>query len=179
MQVVSRGRCLRGVTLTELLITIIIIAILSVVVATNLSTGTDAAKKAQLQAMAGEVTSALKSAYANKPTANNGVPEIGLPGWNGGNAPDPTYWEYYMEEGAVARVLAQRDKFGFLAPSGGDWSNVRAHPTAGGPSSFTIPLGTDVPLRLYLQDDATFTGWKTSPPAGMRAYDGVPYHPYP
>ncbi len=168
-----------GVTLTELLITIIIIAILSVVVATNLTTGTDAAKKAQLQAMAGEVTDALMLALGNRPTDNGGVAEIGLPGWNGGNKPDPSYWEKFMEPGSVSKVLQQRDKFGFLAPAAGDWSNVRAHPTIGGPSSFVIPLGTQLPQRLYLQGDATFEGFKTSPPPGMRAYDGVPYHPYP
>ncbi len=45
-----------GVTLTELLVAIIIIAILSVVIATNLSSATDAANTAQLKDIARDLT---------------------------------------------------------------------------------------------------------------------------
>ncbi len=168
----------RGVTLTELLVAIIIIAILSVVIATSMTRATEGATRAQLLDYADKVTTALKSARALQPTDNTGVPDLDTPmaGWNPNNAPDPTFWEKYLELGDVQKVLDNRAQFGFIAGPPGTWGAPwDAHP---GPAAtdFVPPKGTVMPEKIFLIDDPFFVNFANS--ATHHKYAGqVPYHP--
>lgn len=167
----------KAVTLTELLVAIIIIAILSVVVATNMSTATEGATRAQLLDMADKVSTALASALANRPDSGGGVPDASPPiaGWNPSGSPDPTHWEKYIGFGDFQRIYDSRAQFGFIAAPPGGWGGSwDSHP---GPaaSAFKPPRGTVMPEKLYLIDDPFFQAFSNT--STHHKYVGqIPYH---
>lgn len=157
----------RGVTLTELLVAIIIIAILSVVVTTNLSTATEGAEEAQLQDIAGKVSSALQMALIRRP------------------AGDPTRWEGFLQPGDFELVMEHYASFFYLAPGDTFAAGVRGpyhgHPSDGGgerPNTTNLG-GLPLPEKLYLQSDPKYREWSSTPPNGLVVCDGVPYVPEP
>mgnify|MGYP001568339000 CR=1 FL=1 len=158
----------RGVTLTELLVAIIIIAILSVTVALNMTNVIGGANEAQLKDMASNLSTMLTTALVQQPTDGDGAPDLinftPVGDWNNNDAPDPTNFEKFLKPGDLDKCMLARANFGFIAASKVDntWLNVvglwEKHPT-GVVANFKRPLGLEVPEKVFLINDANFIGY--------------------
>lgn len=166
-----------GVTLTELLITIIIISILSTVIYMSFFQSTIASQRAKLQLDANAINIALAQAYRNKPARP----------WPGSaNPSDRTHWVIYLQPGDSATIFSQKELFGFRAPNNGArWPNewgkgadgfYRFHQgePGGVPLGVTPPAGCPLPEKIKLWEDIQGESLPD-----MIPLQGLPYHAFP